>query len=84
MQRMQQPGRDIQDSLQYIHNPTLILWGEKDRWIPVQQAYKLHQLISASKLIIFEDAGHIPMEEIPLATADSTLQFLRNNTVIRK
>ena len=76
MKRLQHYGRNLQDSIQYIQTPTLILWGEKDRWIPVENAHKFHTDIAHSKLIIFPDAGHIPMEEFPKISADSVSIFL--------
>lgn len=78
MKRLQNSGKEIQDSLQYIQTPTLIIWGEKDRWIPVAQAHQLNQAINKSQLVVFAEAGHIPMEEYPKLTANSVIPFLRN------
>lgn len=57
--------------------PVLIMWGEHDRWIPVQNAHRIAAAIPHAELIIYEDAGHVPMEEIPERTADDAAQFLR-------
>lgn len=78
MKRLQHYGRNLQDSIKFIQTPTLILWGEKDRWIPVENAYRFHNDIPWSKLIIIPDAGHIPMEECPKISADSVSIFLVN------
>lgn len=56
--------------------PTLILWGRKDSWIPVSQAYLLEKAIPRANLIIFENAGHVPMEEIPTESVTEYLSFL--------
>lgn len=56
--------------------PILIIWGEQDSWIPVSMAHRLHQALPHSELLIFEDAGHVPMEEIPRRTASETRRFL--------
>lgn len=56
--------------------PTLILWGKEDSWIPVTQAYSLEKAISGSKLIVFDDTGHVPMEEIPKESVTKYLSFL--------
>jgi len=56
--------------------PTLILWGEKDQWIPLQQGVRLEQAISDSNLVVFENAGHVPMEEIPTESVAEYLAFL--------
>lgn len=59
--------------------PVLILWGEHDRWIPVQNAHRIAAAIPHAELIIYEDAGHVPMEEIPERTAADTARFLRGS-----
>ncbi|SFB45562.1 alpha/beta fold hydrolase [Algoriphagus aquimarinus] len=56
--------------------PTMIMWGEEDSWIPVTQAYTLEKAIPGSKLIVFENAGHVPMEEIPTESVAKYLSFL--------
>ena len=51
--------------------PVLILWGEKDRLIPLSSGEWLHKRIPASKLIVYPGVGHLPMEESPdLSAAD--------------
>jgi pimeloyl-ACP methyl ester carboxylesterase len=43
--------------------PTLIVWGGRDRVIPVAHAHAAHELIPGSRLEILEDAGHfVPLE----------------------
>jgi pimeloyl-ACP methyl ester carboxylesterase len=43
--------------------PALIVWGAKDRVIPVAHAHVAHELIPGSRLEIIEDAGHfVPLE----------------------
>lgn len=56
--------------------PTLILWGAKDSWIPVAQAYAFEKAIPGSNLVIFDQAGHVPMEEIPTESVAEYLSFL--------
>ena len=56
--------------------PTLIIWGAKDSWIPVSQAKILEKSIPGSSLEIFEEAGHVPMEEFPTETVAHYLSFL--------
>ena len=45
--------------------PVLLLWGEQDKVIPVSHAKAFEAAIPGSKLIIYKDAGHLPMEETP-------------------
>lgn len=68
--------RNSSIDLDRLTMPTLILWGGKDSWIPVSQAYALEKAIPGSNLIIFDEAGHVPMEEIPTESVAEYLSFL--------
>ncbi len=48
-----------------IKQPTLLLWGENDREIPLADGERLHDQIPGSRLIVFLNCGHIPHEEYP-------------------
>jgi pimeloyl-ACP methyl ester carboxylesterase len=58
-----------------VKSPTLILWGEKDNLISVENAYRFNQDIKGSKLEIYPAVGHVPMEEIPEQVAKSIMNF---------
>ncbi|HTQ12575.1 MAG TPA: alpha/beta hydrolase [Rhizomicrobium sp.] len=60
-----------------IRAPTLILWGEEDRLIPVEAAYKFHKAIPGSRLIVYPKTGHIPMEEVAARSAGDVRAFLQ-------
>jgi pimeloyl-ACP methyl ester carboxylesterase len=45
--------------------PTMIVWGDHDRIIPVEQGYATHTAIPGSRLEIFEGSGHYPHCEHP-------------------
>ena len=62
--------------LKRLSVPTLILWGARDRWVPVADAYRFRDDIQGAKLQIFEKLGHSPMEEDPTATAAAVSAFL--------
>ena len=57
--------------------PTLIIWGKKDRWIPLSNGERIHNEIPGSNLVIFPNAGHVPQEEIPGESVLPVLEFLR-------
>jgi pimeloyl-ACP methyl ester carboxylesterase len=59
-----------------IKLPTLILWGEDDNWIKVDNAYKFQKDLPNDTLIIYKNVGHVPMEESPQKTAQDVLMFL--------
>jgi len=49
--------------------PVLLLWGEKDSVVPLSHGKAFEAAISGSKLIVYPDAGHLPMEETPQQVA---------------
>jgi pimeloyl-ACP methyl ester carboxylesterase len=53
----------IRDRLPSITQPTLIVWGAKDRLVSVSDADELESLISPSEVVKFDDVGHFPMVE---------------------
>lgn len=59
-----------------LNMPVLIIWGKEDRWIPLERGEQLAKYIPGSKLKVFEEAGHVPMEEIPTETVREYLSFL--------
>lgn len=63
--------------LRRLVTPTPILWGAKDRWMPVAVAYRFKEDIKGAKLEIFETLGHAPMEEDLGGTAAVVAGFLR-------
>ncbi|HOD36117.1 MAG TPA: alpha/beta fold hydrolase [Syntrophales bacterium] len=63
-------------NLRDITQPTLILWGDRDRIIPVELAYFAKKRIRGSELHIFKDCGHIPFYERPEEFNKRTREFL--------
>jgi pimeloyl-ACP methyl ester carboxylesterase len=55
----------IRDRLGLIACPTLIVWGEKDRLVPLRDSFCLQSAIEGSQLVVFPDTGHVPMIEFP-------------------
>jgi pimeloyl-ACP methyl ester carboxylesterase len=51
------------EKLARITAPTLILWGERDELIPVTDAEKFRHSLANSKVIVYANTGHVPMEE---------------------
>ena len=66
------------NKLKDIDAPTLIMWGEDDTWLPIENGYWFQVCIPDSELIIYEGVGHIPMEEIPERTARDLHKFLKS------
>jgi len=53
--------------LREIRVPTLIVVGREDVYTPVPLAEELHAHIAGSRLVVIEDAGHMPNLERPAA-----------------
>ncbi|HTQ68338.1 MAG TPA: alpha/beta hydrolase [Solirubrobacteraceae bacterium] len=56
--------------------PTLIVWGEQDRFAGVRMAHRFHTEIPGSELHVLEDAGHFVWEDEPRRTASILVEFL--------
>ena len=56
--------------------PTLIVWGERDRLLPVKHGYAAHAAMPASRLEVFADAGHFPHRADPARFVDVLLDFI--------
>ena len=71
------PYSDNTAFLKHIFNDTLIMWGREDMWIPVHNAYRFHHSMPRSRLKIYPQVGHIPMEEIAEETVLDLMNFLQ-------
>lgn len=59
-----------------ITQPTLILWGAADRWLPPSRGERLHGLIPNSRLALVSGGGHLFLEEQPEAALRLIEEFL--------
>jgi pimeloyl-ACP methyl ester carboxylesterase len=56
--------------------PTLIIWGDEDKLIPVAAAGWFAKQYPNSNSRIFKGVGHIPMQEIPEESAKAVRDWL--------
>lgn len=56
--------------------PTLIVWGARDRMIPVTHATAAHEALPGSRLVIFEASGHFPHTDEPSHFVDVLTEFV--------
>ena len=66
----------VREHLRDIEVPTLILWGEDDRIVPLEAAHGFHAAIRNSKLVIYPNTGHLPQEEVADESAAEVRAFL--------
>ncbi len=59
-----------------IKQPTLILWGGRDRLIPPPVGRIFEAQIVGSRLVVFDELGHVPHEEDPARTVVPVKEFL--------
>ena len=59
-----------------ITAPTLIMWGERDALLPLQDGYLLAAAIPGSRLIVYEDTGHLVLWEQPERVATDLADFI--------
>jgi len=72
-------GDDTLDNrLNVINRPTLILWGRDDKLIPLTFGERFHQEITNSRLQIIDNCGHMPQVECPDQFVTAVLQFFND------
>ena len=66
------------EKLRSIQTPTLLIWGAKDTWIPLDNGKRMDRFLSNSKLVVLENSGHVPMEENPKESFEVLNSFLND------
>lgn len=59
-----------------VRVPTLIVVGRDDVYTPVAEAEAMHAAVRGSRLVVVEDAGHLPNLERPEEFNDALRRFL--------
>ena len=76
--RMDQKLSGDEAAIRNLKVPTLILWGAKDKLIPMESAQRFAADIQGSKLVVFDALGHVPHEEDAAKTVDVFKAFWRS------
>jgi pimeloyl-ACP methyl ester carboxylesterase len=48
-----------------IRQPTMLVWGDQDDHIPLDDAFRLRDAMPNAKLLVFRNCGHLPPAEQP-------------------
>jgi pimeloyl-ACP methyl ester carboxylesterase len=75
------PDRGLNKRLHRVRAPTLVVWGQSDRVVPVAYAAEWQRRIPGSRLVVRQDAGHLPHVEVPAPLAELTDAFLADRTI---
>jgi pimeloyl-ACP methyl ester carboxylesterase len=77
VQRMQAwvPGEHA-ERIATLTQPTLIIWGSKDRLIPPSVGEEFERLIKGSQRVVLDGLGHVPQEEDPARSVAPVKVFL--------
>src|SRR5215217_6850669 len=59
-----------------VERPVLILWGEEDRWLPLEVGEKLNSSIPGSRLETIPECSHLAQEDAPEAVLAHLNEFL--------
>ena len=74
--RMDQRVSGDEVQIKGLKLPTLILWGAKDKLIPLENAQRFAADIQGSRLVVFKNLGHVPQEEDAQETVRALKSFL--------
>ena len=70
----------VLDRLPSLTMPTLVVWGERDRVFPLQQAREAVARLPHGRLALLPDCGHLPPVECPDAFLAAVAEFLEAET----
>jgi pimeloyl-ACP methyl ester carboxylesterase len=70
-------GEDfLDDAVKTIKRPTLLIWGRQDGLVPLAEGEHFNRDIAGSKLVVFDQCGHMPQIEKPAEFNAAVLKFL--------
>lgn len=69
---------DLRPSLANINVPTLIIAGEKDLLMPIEDAQELERLIPDARLVVIPHAGHLLIHEQPAVFLQMVSAFMKS------
>jgi len=67
-----------QEEIAGIDAPTLIIWGEEDRLIPLAAGRWLARVMPQTTLVSYDGVGHLPQKEVPKRSLEAVREWLGN------
>ena len=71
---------EVESLYPLIDEPTHIIWGADDTWIPADRAHRLQSLIRGSSLSIIDGAGHLIQLDAPAHLAAELTRWVDAQT----
>jgi pimeloyl-ACP methyl ester carboxylesterase len=63
--------------------PTMLVWGERDRIIPISHGRQAHELMPKSRFEVFPRAGHFPFNDDPARFVEVMEDFIATTAPAR-
>ncbi len=61
-----------------LDRPALVLWGGRDRFVPLHHAEQQRELaFPSAEVVVLQESGHWPFADDPEGVADAVIPFLR-------
>ena len=73
---------ELSRSLREFDRPALVIWGQRDRYIPVEQAYRQRETFPSATVSVLRSSGHWPHIDDPVGTEALMVPFLRKQLCI--
>jgi pimeloyl-ACP methyl ester carboxylesterase len=71
-------GQDATDSLlPQLRMPVLIVWGDADRILPLDQGETMHKLVPQSELVVVPGCGHLAPAQCSSQIGPRVVEFVR-------
>ena len=65
---------DVSYKLSFIKVPTVIIWGDQDQSVPIENAHEINRKVKNSKIVIIPGADHLMHKKIPELLTERILQ----------
>jgi pimeloyl-ACP methyl ester carboxylesterase len=67
---------DMAPIIAEVSQPTLVITGDSDTVVPVEDSERLHEAVAGSEYAVLPDCGHVPQEECPEIYAEAVLGWI--------
>ena len=69
-------AEDVSFNLPFIRVPTIIIWGDKDQSVPIEDAYLIKEKVKNSKLVVIPGADHKMHKQLPEILSEKIIENL--------